>query len=202
MKLVDIPQRQNFLFLKAKQGRVGVTTRKYPIANNSVIFVEPLIFDYELPEDPSGHHPKPLRLSFRVENSSNSGFTRYGVCEIDIMKKILEDSSDIQVLLSECQFNTYFHARLHLPGGAPWSSFPIIELRRLSEEFPDSEGSAHSASTGQPRTTVTVQSSSSSNRLSTSLYDSSPVKITPAKFQELESQVDQLLAGIINEKQI
>jgi hypothetical protein len=119
------------------------------------------------------------------------------------MKKILEGSSEIQVLLSEFQFKTYFHAALQLPSGTPWGAFPRVELRRLSDDFGDSDGSANSTSTVQPpRSTITVQSSSSSNRPGASLYESSPVKISPEKFQELENQVDQLLAGIINEKQV
>jgi hypothetical protein len=212
MKLVDIPQRQSLFYLKAKQGGTGTTTKKYPIANNTVAFTEPLIFDYSLPSDSQARHPKPLRLSFRFENAANSGFTRYGVCELDVMKLILEGKADIRVLLLECQFNTYFISRLTLPNGSPWPNLlkispqftpvdPVSEMLTASVSPPSVRASTRPHRDLSVSVHTVTASSSSSNPQPVSLYDSSPIKVPIEKFQELEHQVDELLAGIINDKQ-
>jgi hypothetical protein len=199
MKLVDIPPTQSLVYLRYKQGRSGAETRKYPILRNSVSFAEPIIFDYEMPSDRHSHHPKPLRLSFRMENPSNSGFTRYGIVELDVMQCILDSQFDLRFLLSECSYNTYFVAKLELPEGSPFPSSP------RSVEFLESTDASSPSSSGPPSTSrnvshpVSVLSQvSSSSSTSTMLFETAPVKVSREKFDQLEKQVDIMLAGIIN----
>jgi hypothetical protein len=198
MKLVDIPPNQSLLFLRYKQGRAGSESRKYPIIRNFVIFAEPLIFDYDMPLNPESHHPKPLRLSFRLENGSNSGFTRYGVAELDIMQYLIDRQFEIRVLLSECSYNTYFIAKLQVPEGNPFSSLDSLS-------FFESSGEGGTVSSAPPSTTRRTSalsgsqshvSSSSSNSMH--LFETAPVKVSREKFDQLEKQVDLMLAGIIN----
>jgi hypothetical protein len=145
------------------------------------------------------HHPKPLRLSFRVENSSNSGFTRSGIAELDIIQYLLDRQFEIRVLLSECSYNTYFIPKLQVSEASPFSS-----LDSLSFLEPSGEGgtvsSAPPSTTRRTAALFAAQShvnSSSSN--STHLFETAQAKVSREKFDHLEKQIDIMLAGIIND---
>jgi hypothetical protein len=183
MKLIDIPPHQSLVFAKFKQGRTGGRSRQYPIVKTTVFFAEPLLFDYEMPSDPLSRHPKPLRLSFRFEDWRNSHFKRYGIAELDVMQHILAGQFNIKILLSDCSYNTYFTAQLQLPEGSPF-------LRNcVCPQVPEVVASSASTDSG---------ASSSSSSLSDVLFDATPVRISRARFDELEKQVDLMLADIIN----
>jgi hypothetical protein len=194
MRLVDIPPMNTLLFLKAKQGRTGVQTPKYPIERTSVTFKEPVLLDYELPENPLAHHPKPLRISFRRETTSKSGFTRYGNCEIDIMQMVLTNTTEIRLLLSDCPYNTYFLATLCLLEGCPYEPGVIqTEIASTTEEQHSDDSGSSTLSTLSSRRS----SSETGAHTELSLINTAPVKISPDRFRELEQQVDDLLASII-----
>jgi hypothetical protein len=159
--------------MRYKQGRTGSESRKYPIVRNIVLFSEPLLFDYEMPRDPCAHHPKPLRLSFRLENPSNSGFTRYGIVELDLRQ---------YMIVGQCD---------QMPEGTPFpSARPSAVCEMAGESAPSSSGPSSA------RTAFSTGSSSSSN--STLLFETAPVKMPRERFDLLERQVDVMLAGIIN----
>jgi hypothetical protein len=183
MRLIDIPPHQSLVFMRFKQGRVGGCSKKLPIVNHTVTFAEPLAFDYKMPQNPSARHPKPLRLSFRFENVYNSGFTRYGIAEIDVMQRILDNDFSIRILLSDCSYNTYFVATLTVPGGSP---------------FADGTVNRSATDTAPSPTLVRSRSSSSSSAASDVLFEASPVRVSRERFDELETQVDLLFASIIN----
>jgi hypothetical protein len=194
MKLIDIPPSQNLLYLKVKQGGTGAETRKYPIVRNSVVFKEPLLFEYEMPRSPNSRHPKPLRLSFRLENPLSSGFTRYGIAELDIMQLILDGASEVRVLLPVCSYNTWFTADFQLPEGSPFphkASAPASTDSQMTASWSDTSDASPSLSFSS----VSERSSSSSN--SNRLYETAPVKLPRETFDLLERQVDDILAGII-----
>jgi hypothetical protein len=194
MRLTNVPPNQCLIFLKCKQGRTGFESRKYPILGNTVIFAEPLIFDYEMPHDLRAHHPKPLRLSFRMENPSSSGFTRYGIAEFDVMQCIVDSEFELHLLLSDCAYNTYFRATLVLPEGSP---FPTItaKVAAIQATTPASLPLMRKKIESPAVKSSEVSSSSSySNRL----FETAPVRVSREKFDQLEKQVDLMLAGIIN----
>jgi hypothetical protein len=194
MKLIDIPPSQNLLYLKVKQGRTGAETRKFPIVKNSVSFKEPLLFEYEMPRRPTSRNPKPLRLSFRVENPLSSGFTRYGIAELDIMQLILDGASEIRVLLPVCSYNTWFTANFQLPEGSPFPREAAAPAPTDNIAQPSWSNTSDVSPTSSV-SSVSEKSSSSSN--SNRLYDTAPVKLPRETFDLLERQVDDILAGII-----
>jgi hypothetical protein len=202
MRLTDIPPMHNLLFLKVKQGRSFVRTRKFPIEKSRVNFEEPIIFDYALPCDSRAHHPKPLRLSFRQETSTKSGFTRFGNCEIDIMEMIVNGATEVSILLSECAYNTYFAAQLYLPGGSPFSpTRAVADDAVLNPVFATDESwSSNSSDRAQSHSQSSRSGSDPSVQLTHFLFESMPHKVTFERFRELEQQVDDLLAAIITER--
>jgi hypothetical protein len=179
MKLIDIPPCQSLVFMKFKQGRHGGQSQKLPITKAAVYFANPLLFDYEMPVDATACHPKPLRLSFQLENPYSTRFTRYGIAEIDVMQCILDGRFDIRVLLRDCSYNTYFMATLHIVGQAPFPTRPSCSI----DESPPRESAA---------------SSSSSTSTSDALYAAVPMAISRETFDRLERQVDLMLAELIN----
>jgi hypothetical protein len=197
MQLINIPPTQCLIFMKYKQGRTGSESRKYPISGNDVIFAEPLIFDYEMPHERHAHHPKPLRLSFRMENPSSSGFTRYGIVELDLMQYTLDGEFNVRVLLADCAYNTYFLAKLQLPEGPPF----LTAASEAAVEDATGNSLADSIPMMRPRAGSLAASGSqgsSSSSSSTQLFERSPVPISRERFDQLEKQVDLMLAGIIN----
>jgi hypothetical protein len=196
MHLIDIPPMNSLLFVKAKQSRRGIHSSKYPVEKTTVIFSEPLLFDFNLPRDPGAHRCRPLRLSFRRETSSRSGFARYGVCEVNVLEMILTGQSEIRYLLSDCMYNTYFIGRLALPEGSP---YPEPELSPCPSLYRDRQSSSGSETPSDRAFSRGSQGSSSdsSSRSRPSLFDSLPVKVSLERFLQLEEQVDGLLAGIV-----
>jgi hypothetical protein len=208
MRLIDVPPNQCLMFLKAKQGRTGAATKKYAIVKNSVLFAEPLRLEYELPADGSARPVKPLRLSFRFENPSNSGYTRYGIVELDVAKCLSEGMTRIEMLLSECTYNSYFIALLGLcelgqPTGVTRSSSAgngvVVDGKTSDESISEASTSSHTpTNTSMCSRSRRSEDSTSSYRPPT-IYDMSPVKIPLEKFEFLEHQIDDLLASIIND---
>jgi hypothetical protein len=194
LKLVDIPPMNNRFFIKAKQGRKGLETSKHQISKTTVTFTETLVFQYEMPNDHLSRHPKPLRLSVRSENFSNSGFSRYGFIELDIMAMVLAETRDFRVLLANCPYNTYLVARLELPEGNPFPSYSapasIVNSNSSSPFTLEVVSTSHCSGTAG-------DSSSGGYSSSDELFETSPIKVSRVEFDDLEKQVDDLLAGVI-----
>jgi hypothetical protein len=133
-----------------------------------------------------------------MENPSSSGFTRYGIAELDVMQYVLDARSTIRVLLSDCAYNTYFIATLQCPEGAP---FPTAASEADVAEVAGVPPSPLSLPPIRPKFGIQAASfsqGSSSSSHSTQLFDSVPVPISREKFDQLEKQIDLMLAGIIN----
>jgi hypothetical protein len=177
VKLVDIPLSSNLLYLRIKQGRRRLDTAKFPIESASVCFGS-IVFDYKLQT-----RSRRLRFSFRLENRSGSGFTRYGVVEVDAMRLLRDRTSAIRVPLSRCSFNSHFVANIDFGDGRT--------DRRSCELMPFSQTSGGAFS-------ELSRDASSGSSNSDELFEGAPVKIARARFDELESQVDDILADIIN----
>jgi hypothetical protein len=130
-----------------------------------------------------------------METPSSSGFTRYGVVEIDVMQCLLDARADVRALLQECAYNTHFAATLSAPEGSPFAAPPGAAAPDADGDAPLSAPPARqkAAAQGAP-----FSQGSSSSSTSTRLFESAPVRISRERFDQLEKQVDLMLAGIIN----
>ena len=103
INLIDLPTRQNRMFLKIKNCVSNVITKSYHIKNNQCEFIDPVEIEVNFPSDilkainknSKSLKIKPLRLSFRLENSSRMGFQRYGIVMVDLLKLILNNGEQI-----------------------------------------------------------------------------------------------------------
>lgn len=135
LKLIDVPTRQNRVFLKAKFGSFHFTTKPYQIKDNTVIFLEPVTIDMTIPNDPKKlKSVKSARLSFRLENTSGSGFTRYGIVMLNIVQHLLLNDLDIRVGLENCTEKPVFMCKIKKPSNFnhPIQQDVIIDESELS----------------------------------------------------------------------
>lgn len=100
IQLIDLPTRQNRMLVKIKNCVSPVTTKPYPIVDNQCIFTDPVEIDVNLPKNiasvaskPRLGKVKPLRLSFRLEDPSGIGFTRYGIAMVDLIKVAIDGTT-------------------------------------------------------------------------------------------------------------
>ncbi|OHT04419.1 hypothetical protein TRFO_06300 [Tritrichomonas foetus] len=173
IKLIEIPTRQNRIFLKAKQGSYHVTTKPYPIKENTAEFVEPVSIEIALPEDLSkAKHIKKTRLSFRLESLSGSGFTRYGIVLLDIVSLLLQRTLDIRCGLENCSEKPVFLCNIQLPSNlhlppvdTPTDQVPSIPAnvfhRRgmsatISSNYLDNEDTSESTTNAESRSMSTT----------------------------------------------
>lgn len=116
LKLIDVPTRQNRVFLKAKHGSYHFTTKPYQIKNNTVIFLEPVTIEIVIPDDPKkAKAVKSARLSFRLENTSGSGFTRYGIVMLNIVQRLFANDLVVKVGLENCTEKPVFMCKIKMP---------------------------------------------------------------------------------------
>lgn len=100
IRLTDLPTRQSRMFLKIKNCVSTVITKSYQIKNNQCEFTDSVEIEVSFPtnlltainKNSKNLKIKPLRLSFRLENSSRSGFQRYGIAMVDLLKLIMENN--------------------------------------------------------------------------------------------------------------
>lgn len=114
--LTDVPTRQNRIFLKVKYGSHHFTTKPVQIKDNSAIFNQEVSLEIpsiHIPKKPK--HYKPFRLSFRLENSSGSGFTRYGVIELNIFERIMSQNLNVECGLDNCEEKPIFRCHILIP---------------------------------------------------------------------------------------
>ena len=178
------------------------TTDSIQVVKNSVKWPKPIKIDCEVPIDPSKRET-PLRLSFRFENASGSGFTRLGIVEISVTNLILNsenESQKIHQLLTNCKYNTYFDATVEIqdernkPKSIDRNSVQASVTGLLENEYKSvSVKSLTTTSTTTGGTSVTF------NSVINPLFDSCPVKITHDKFNQFEKQIDEILAQVITD---
>jgi hypothetical protein len=101
------------------------------------------------------------------------------------MRLLRDRTSSVRIALSHCSFNSHFVANLDFGDGRPDRQSCELQSVAATSLSASSEGS-------------TDASSGSCN--SDELFEGSPVKIARARFDELESQVDDMLADIINSR--
>lgn len=126
IRLIDLPTRQNRMFLKIKNCVSNVITKSYQIVNNQCNFTDSVVIEVYLPtnllkavnKNSRSLKIKPLRFSFRLENSSRSGFQRYGIVMIDLLKLIMENT----------QPNNSYNTRSYRTGLENCSEKPVFSV--------------------------------------------------------------------------
>lgn len=116
LKLIDVPTRQNRIFLKVKHGSFHYTTKPYPIEKSLVTFLEPVTIEMTIPDDPKkAQAVKSARLSFRLENTSGSGFTRYGIVMLNIVQHLFANELNVRTGLENCTEKPVFMCTIERP---------------------------------------------------------------------------------------
>ncbi|OHT10935.1 hypothetical protein TRFO_19631 [Tritrichomonas foetus] len=181
--LIDVPTRQNRIFAKVKKCVKNVTTKPYPIINNQCKFAENVDIEVNLPKDLSkARHSHLIRISFRFENASGSGFSRYGIAKIDIVKTIISRELDIRMNLENCPEKPVLTLTLGIPAGiSPFMSMTVAHSASLSfnqsnsimsasmtNDLTDNSGSFVSTNGATSRSMTTSQGSGSGGNTSIS----------------------------------
>ncbi|OHT16453.1 hypothetical protein TRFO_02717 [Tritrichomonas foetus] len=120
MKLENIPTQATPIYIKVKQYRSSRNTQSVKILDNSASWDESITLNCKVPAKISSKKNKLyLRLSFRLEDVSGRGHTRYGIGEIELMPINDAPSDDddnmslpgihqISIKLQRCTYKTVF----------------------------------------------------------------------------------------------
>ena len=201
MSLIDIPPHGTPIFIKAKQSNYEVQTKSMPVQKNTVRWQEPLVIKSKIAVNQTEKHPHPLRLSFRFEDSSGKDFERYGIAEIDVTTAYHENISNVEILLSNCTYNTKFKCQIKVED--PNNLNPITKIPSnafISPEQYDSQSiSTTEKSSVALVTNVKTGGTTVSFQAPKQPHEMAPVPISAKRYAELEAQVDELLSNIIIE---
>ena len=108
MKLNDIPTQATKIYIRIKQGRSRESTSAVKIENNSASWNETIMLDCRLPEKRSSKKSFNLRFSFRLEDVSGHGHSRYGVALLDLKSLIIDTNQSINLKLQSCSYKSRF----------------------------------------------------------------------------------------------
>lgn len=220
--ITDIPSRSNRIFLKLKSGRNSVLSNKYEIGiNNEVKFNDVIIIEHDF-----GKSKEKLHFSFRIEKSNGIDFKRYGSFNVTDLEynKLQPYSYHLSRNLEKCkekpkvnceivllnyphknQRETVTFSMNDIHNKKTDISAPVIKniapIKTNKNHLSDLSSNARSCPVclcidedGKTCNVSTYSSSLSSSSFSKSI----PLKISQEKYDELEKNVDNLLAEIIN----
>ncbi|EAY07721.1 hypothetical protein TVAG_118020 [Trichomonas vaginalis G3] len=201
MSLIDIPPHGTPIFVKIKQDRSEYTSKSVNITNNTANWTEPAEIKCMIAAVATDKHPHPLRLSFRFEDASGKDFTRYGIAEIDCTTVFHEKVQNVEILLSNCTYNTKFRCTIDVntsASGQPNSldSFSTPKSNSISD-FPSTTTNISERSVGALVTNARTGGTTVSFQAPKQPYELAPVPISEKRYQELETQVDDILSKII-----
>jgi hypothetical protein len=116
LALIRIPTHGARIFVKVKHGRLAsACTPSVDITDNSAEWKTPLRLNYRMVPALSRSKPNLLRFSFRLEDPSGRGYTRYGIVEQDLALIPRDESSFLVTPLHDCHYNTEFRCTLYIP---------------------------------------------------------------------------------------
>ena len=197
ISLIDIPPHNTPIFIKGKQLNNEIQSKSVIISNNKAFWQEPLVIECKVTKKNTEKHTEPLRLSFRFESSSGSSFTRYGIAEIDVTTAFHENIKNVQLLLSNCSYNTKFHCLIDvLRPGETRTRSNSLKNEKNTPNINSDENSLSDRSSNAIVTT-TLSGGTSVNFTIKLPHEMSPVKISSEHYQFLESKVDLILSEII-----
>ena len=202
MCLVDIPPHGTPIFVKAKQSKYEFTSKSVLIQKNVAKWPDPIVIKSRIAMNQTDKHPHPLRLSFRFEDASGKDFVRYGIAEIDITTAFYENISNVEILLTNCTYNTKFKCEISVDSPSKAPSFPThIPTNSISQHDQQDMPSLSvtEKSTVALVTNVATGGTTVSFQAPKKPHELAPVPITAKRYAELEAQVDELLSNIIIE---
>lgn len=219
MKVSDIPTQNSRVFIRIMQYHTKKKTKPAQIANNCVQWNDVLNIKCVLPKKNKKINQKfLLNISIRFENSSGRGFIRYGNVDIDVSALKTTKEIHFDLPIQQCVENSKFSADIT-------NENPLDDVSSFNETmFPTSvatnEGSTFAGFSGSSFSMTTTdrnfadqsisETSQSTdfdnqnsnppkvNQVSVKVLDNIEVKIPEPKMKELENQVDNIVAQIIN----
>lgn len=185
LKLIDVPARQNRIFVKVKHGSFHYTTKPYQIVKSVVNFLEPVTIEMTIPNDPKKAKAiKCARLSFRLENTSGSGFTRYGIVMLNIIQRLFANELDVRSGLENCTEKPVFMCNIQMPSNF---NFPIQQGILIDETDLSSGSVSVSNSVSTSMSTQFKKNSIKGNHVRIS-----SVASKPALFDELSDRTEPM----------
>jgi hypothetical protein len=116
LSLINIPTQATRIFIKVKHGRLASAfTPSVEIVDNSAEWKNPLRLQCRPTVSLSRGKPMFLRFSFRLEDASGRGYTRYGIAEQDLALVPRDENWFFVSQLSECSYSTKFQCTLYIP---------------------------------------------------------------------------------------
>lgn len=115
MILNQIPTQMTRIYIKTKVGKSKSLTNSVPIMNNTAKWDDKINIDWKnnLSKKSSKKAFK-IRFSFRFENLSGKGFTRYGNVEIDLNQIQSLKNWEFSKKLCDCNYDSIFSCLLSI----------------------------------------------------------------------------------------
>ena len=222
LSIKNIPSRSNRIFLKLKSGRKCLITKKHLIdQNNSVVFENIIAIQNTVKKTKKGNKLEKVRFSFRIESSNGVEFTRYGSFNITDLDydQVKYYPYHICRSLERCKENPQIECKIIVAESSK-NLFNNDESKKNSNELKQeqSEPVFYKSTLVSPNNEISSKSdpcrknqqlvlnidknsnsySISSFSLSSATSTTIPLNITEEKYNEIEDEIDNLLAEIIN----
>lgn len=221
MKVTDIPTQNSRVFIRLMQYHTKRKTKPTQIIDNSVQWDDEINLKCILPKKNKKMNQKfLLNISIRLEDPSGRGFVRYGNVDIDVSVLKTTKEFHIELPIQQCIENSKFSAdiinedplndenkanesKMHndpakneslTPDHNSLSSFSMSTTDRKYIDQSISETS-QSTDFGDD---FSYSLLSNQNEVSITVFENVEVKIKEPKMKELENQVDNIIAQIIN----
>lgn len=221
LKVNGIPTQSSRVFIRLKQYHSKKKTKPVEIKDNLVQWDEKVDIKCTLPKTIKKiNHKYLLNISVRFENSSGRGFIQYGNVDIDI--SVLRSSQEFHVdlPLQNCMEKSDFSCDIFNENPLEECTEPSNSI--LQSSIAVNENSTSNETTPTSLSTVTNSADqsiseysqytednnnsachSTSNRfcdkeVKVTVFDSIEVNVKELKLKEMESQVDYIVAQIIN----
>lgn len=226
LSIKNIPTRSNRIFLKIKSGQKSLTTNKHQIdQNNSVTFENMITIQNSIKKTKKGNTMEKIRFSFRIEKSNGVDFTRYGcfnITNLDFdqtkshpyhINRSLERCKEKPLI--ECEIIVVDHSKNSIKEAIKPieqkqstmlevdQSDPVFNKTSLEPHISDMSSKSDPRpinnqlviNIDKARNSISVSSMSFSSPAAKSI----PLNMTEKKYNEIEKEIDDLLADIINE---
>lgn len=128
MILNQIPTQMTRIFIKIKLGKSKCVTPPVPIMNNTAIWNDKIQLNWKNGVIKKGSKRSlKIRFSFRFENTSGRGFTRYGNSEINLSQINSLNNWEFSSKLCDCNYESMFSCHIFI-NSTPLSS--MIKIKK------------------------------------------------------------------------
>ncbi|OHT14968.1 hypothetical protein TRFO_14632 [Tritrichomonas foetus] len=214
MKIIDIPTRSSLIYIQAKQTHYKSKSKPVGVVKNMASWNDPIEIKCIFPKNEIKSKKKfMIRLSFRFQTESTSGFKRYGVVQLDIAGITYRRESHFEKGLNHCLDNAMFTCDLEYNLD---DNDPINEWTEASPSQPPKSSSFYSLSENNQGSNNELSMETSKDQCSNSdqktnsetlsgtelnfrLCGDVMIKVNSQRMKTLEEQVDSVIASMINE---